>query len=217
MTALYPHVVAYSRSMGGYGAIRLGSRVGVQVALAISPQFSIDSAVAPFEPRWAGDSARIDFRSSGMLATVSSPRPMSPTIRTTSMPGMSSSIGLIPRSSTSGCSIAAIPPRASWVDTDILQQALLDLCRGTFDIPVLRAQVRQAQHSSAILYPTLPYAAVTCRAACGCHPKPVRCREMARLCWSNTPSPRPTPTSSALAIFDKAWADDSINAQMRYR
>lgn len=48
LTACYPHVVAYGQSMGGYGAIRLGGRVGAQVALAISPQFSIDPAVAPF-------------------------------------------------------------------------------------------------------------------------------------------------------------------------
>ncbi len=47
LTACYPHVVAYGQSMGGYGAIRLGGRVGAHLALAISPQFSIDPAVRP--------------------------------------------------------------------------------------------------------------------------------------------------------------------------
>ncbi|MCA0246944.1 MAG: hypothetical protein LCH93_10035 [Proteobacteria bacterium] len=48
--------------MGGYGAIRLGGHVGAQVTPAISPHFSIDPAVAAFEPRWVGDSGRIDFQ-----------------------------------------------------------------------------------------------------------------------------------------------------------
>lgn len=62
LTASYPHVVAYGQSMGAYGAIRLGGRVGAEAALAISPQFSIDPAVAPFEPRWVGDAGRLDFQ-----------------------------------------------------------------------------------------------------------------------------------------------------------
>jgi tetratricopeptide (TPR) repeat protein len=57
----YQRVVAYGSSMGGYAAIRFGGMAGATAALAISPQFSVDRRVAPFEKRWKADSDRIDF------------------------------------------------------------------------------------------------------------------------------------------------------------
>jgi tetratricopeptide (TPR) repeat protein len=45
-------VMAYGSSMGAYAAIRLGKAVGATATLAISPQYSIDSAKAPWEWRW---------------------------------------------------------------------------------------------------------------------------------------------------------------------
>jgi tetratricopeptide (TPR) repeat protein len=56
----YRRVVAYGSSMGGYAAIRFGRAVGGHVALALSPQFSIDPEVAPFENRWLGEASRIN-------------------------------------------------------------------------------------------------------------------------------------------------------------
>jgi tetratricopeptide (TPR) repeat protein len=61
-------VVAYGSSMGGYGAIRFGGMAGASVALAISPQFSIDPRTARFERRWKSDSERIDFSLERTLA-----------------------------------------------------------------------------------------------------------------------------------------------------
>jgi hypothetical protein len=57
----YERVVAYGSSMGGYAAIRFGGMAGASVALAISPQFSIDPRCVRFERRWRHDSGRIDF------------------------------------------------------------------------------------------------------------------------------------------------------------
>ena len=54
-------VLAYGSSMGGYAAIRFGGLFGATLAASFSPQFSIDPLVAPFERRWIGDGARIDF------------------------------------------------------------------------------------------------------------------------------------------------------------
>jgi lysophospholipase L1-like esterase len=62
LTKPYQRVVAYGCSMGGYGAIRFGGMAGATVALAISPQFSIDPRAARFERRWKHDSDRIDFK-----------------------------------------------------------------------------------------------------------------------------------------------------------
>ena len=57
----YARVVAYGSSMGAYAAIRFGGMAGASVALAISPQFSIDPRCVRFERRWKYDSERIDF------------------------------------------------------------------------------------------------------------------------------------------------------------
>jgi len=45
-------VLTYGSSMGGYAALRLGRAVGATATLAISPQYSIDPAKAPWEWRW---------------------------------------------------------------------------------------------------------------------------------------------------------------------
>jgi tetratricopeptide (TPR) repeat protein len=52
-TRSYDRVVSYGSSMGGYAALRFGGVAGAHAALALSPQYSIDPAVAPWEERWA--------------------------------------------------------------------------------------------------------------------------------------------------------------------
>ena len=52
VTASYKHVVAYGSSMGGYAAIRYGGWAGARLALALSPQFSLDPLKPPFDRRW---------------------------------------------------------------------------------------------------------------------------------------------------------------------
>ena len=54
-------VMTYGTSMGGYAAVRFADRVGAQVALALSPQYSIDPAKTPFETRWRPAASRIRF------------------------------------------------------------------------------------------------------------------------------------------------------------
>ncbi|WP_292047191.1 MULTISPECIES: hypothetical protein [unclassified Brevundimonas] len=54
-------VMAYGSSMGGYAAIRFAEKCGAHIALAISPQYSIDPKKVPFEKRWLSDSRRIRF------------------------------------------------------------------------------------------------------------------------------------------------------------
>jgi tetratricopeptide (TPR) repeat protein len=48
----YARVVAYGSSMGGYAALRFGGIAGAHAALALSPQYSIDPALVPWEIRW---------------------------------------------------------------------------------------------------------------------------------------------------------------------
>lgn len=69
-TAGARRIVAYGSSMGGYAALRLGRRLGADAALALSPQWTINPDKAPWEQRWASDSARIDW-----LETLDGPIP----------------------------------------------------------------------------------------------------------------------------------------------
>lgn len=218
LTAPYPHVVAYGQSMGGYGAIRLGGRVGAQVALAISPQFSIDPAVASFEPRWAGDSARIDFqveRLAGHAFVAKAyiaydPHDLDARHVDLYRPHTEIADLRLPN--------GGHPASGFMVDTGILQQTILDLCRGTLDIPALRAQARQARHGSPILYANL---AARCRHV----PRRVRLSAKASELSPGDPSllgqyaftlAHNRQFDEALAIFETARANSSINAQMRY-
>lgn len=61
-TASYQRVIAYGSSMGGFAALRYGASCGATVGLALSPQYSVDPAIVPFDRRWAEDVARIVFR-----------------------------------------------------------------------------------------------------------------------------------------------------------
>jgi hypothetical protein len=52
-TRRYARVVAYGSSMGAYAAIRLAGLAGAHAVLALSPQYSIDPELTPWEHRWA--------------------------------------------------------------------------------------------------------------------------------------------------------------------
>lgn len=48
-------------SMGGYGALLMGGRIGATRAVVFSPQCSVDPAKTPFDTRWNDDAAGLDF------------------------------------------------------------------------------------------------------------------------------------------------------------
>ena len=47
--------------MGGYAALRFAGALGAEAAIAISPQYSLDRRVVPFERRWRREAARLRF------------------------------------------------------------------------------------------------------------------------------------------------------------
>ena len=64
----FDRVSAYGSSMGAYAAIRLGGLAGATTAIALSPQFSIDPRLVPFEDRWDPDARRLDYEIERRLA-----------------------------------------------------------------------------------------------------------------------------------------------------
>lgn len=61
-TAGYDQVISYGSSMGGFAALNYGTRCGAGIGIAISPQFSVNPEIVPFEDRWLSDVRRIAFR-----------------------------------------------------------------------------------------------------------------------------------------------------------
>lgn len=57
----YDRVLTYGSSMGAYAALRFATACGAQAAIALSPQYSVDPAVAPFENRWQPDVVQTQF------------------------------------------------------------------------------------------------------------------------------------------------------------
>lgn len=54
-------VITYGSSMGGYAAIRFADAAGAHAALALSPQYTLDPAVASHDWRWSQDVSRIPW------------------------------------------------------------------------------------------------------------------------------------------------------------
>lgn len=57
--------ITYGSSMGGYAALRFADSIGVDAALALSPQYSINPARVTFEKRWLQDAERITWLPEG--------------------------------------------------------------------------------------------------------------------------------------------------------
>lgn len=52
-------IITYGSSMGGYGAVRFADAVGAQAVVALSPQYTLDPAVAGHDARWSQDVDKI--------------------------------------------------------------------------------------------------------------------------------------------------------------
>jgi hypothetical protein len=140
----YRRVISYGSSMGGYAAVRYGGAAGAETALAISPQFSIDPMVVPFERRWDAEARQIDFAlerrwTPASVATayiLYDPRTLDR--RHVALFAARGRVVRVPMPN-SGHSIARF-----LADYGLLQQAVLDVAHGAFDAAALRRAARAA-------------------------------------------------------------------------
>ncbi|HWI85377.1 MAG TPA: alpha/beta fold hydrolase [Sphingomonas sp.] len=146
VTQGYSKVIAYGSSMGGFAALRYGAACGATVGVALSPQFSVDPAVVPFDRRWADDVARIAFRKYDQppLATqyiVYDPRD----------PYDGPHFQLFAeRSPTCGVPVphGGHPVGGYLVETDMLRRLLERVERGTFDHEAFARELRRRRRRS---------------------------------------------------------------------
>lgn len=59
-------VATYGSSMGGYGAALMSAQLGVP-AIALSPQFTLDAGIAPWETRWREEAREIGAFDNGAM------------------------------------------------------------------------------------------------------------------------------------------------------
>lgn len=139
-TRPYARTLAYGSSMGAYAALRLGGVVGATAALALSPQYSIDPETVPWEHRWPTHARRF--------------RPVWE--RTLPFPRLSQAVVVYDPLNLDRRHIAllqahlpiqtvALPDAGHPVtgflhQAGLLQDAVLDMVRGTFDARALEAE-----------------------------------------------------------------------------
>ena len=150
-------VFTYGSSMGGYAALRFAGALGAVGVIAISPQFSLDHRVVPWERRWRPEAARIRF-----LAWPDDPAPPA-------------TVFFDPRGSdarhvalwAAGRVVVAMPlpysghPSGAFLaELGLLRPAVLDILAGRFDAAALvraaRARRRWAGRTFAALADAQP-------------------------------------------------------------
>lgn len=148
LTKAYRRVVAYGSSMGADAAIRYGGWAGAHVALAISPQFTLDPRRRPFDKRWVNDLNGVRFiheerRDAVRQAVV---------IYDSESKIDSAHVALLHGLTT----VDAIPlpdsghPSAGFLnDLGLFHQIVLDVCAGEFDPKKLMTEAgRRCQESA---------------------------------------------------------------------
>ena len=155
-TSGHKRVLAYGSSMGAYAAIRFGRLAGAGEAFALSPQFSLDPSFVPFEYRWKADASRLDFSIERRLYSLGfvesaivlyDPRDLDRrhvdlfrdhvNVRDVRLPG------------------AGHPVTGYLAELEILQRAILEVVRGTFDADAFAREAFRARRRSPQYYRTL--------------------------------------------------------------
>jgi pimeloyl-ACP methyl ester carboxylesterase len=145
----YRRVVTYGSSMGAYAAIRFAGLVGAHAILALSPQYSIDPAVVPWERRWLESGRHFNRRWE----------------QTLDFPAVGEAYVVFDPEQADGRHIARLaenfrfepiaipfgghPISAMLAEVGLLQQLILDICAGQFDLPAFLQRVLERQTLSA--------------------------------------------------------------------
>lgn len=145
-TAGYAKVIAYGSSMGGFAALRYGSACGATVGIALSPQYTVDPDVVPFDRRWADDVSRIAFRGDDLP-----PLPTQYIVYDPRDPHDRPHFELFAaRSPTRGVPVphGGHPVGGYLAETDMLHPLLEKIERGTFDHKAFARELRRRRRRS---------------------------------------------------------------------
>ncbi|WBH18054.1 hypothetical protein [Sphingomonas radiodurans] len=146
----YDRVITYGSSMGGYAALRYAVPCGAQVATAISPQFSVDPRVTPWEVRWQPDVVRTRFAEPPYVAAPRQYVFYDPRValdeRHVDLIASAGATERIP------IPYGGHPVGALLAETGVLQAAIRGIVAGDFDPRAVRTQVRRERFASQHQY-----------------------------------------------------------------
>lgn len=142
----YDRVITYGSSMGGYAAWRYAADCGADTAIALSPQYSGDPKVVPWETRWQADVARTRFAEPPYVGGAQGYVFYDPRLalddRHAAMIAEASGAARIP------VPFGGHPVGPLLVETGVLQQAIRAIVAGTFDPASVRSQIRHERRRS---------------------------------------------------------------------
>jgi lysophospholipase L1-like esterase len=154
--APFDRVSAYGSSMGAYAAMRLGRLAGATTAIALSPQFSIDPRIVPFEDRWNPDARRLDYeieRRLGRKGFVSSADVFyDPANRDARHVELYRSALEVRDVRLPDC---GHPVTGFLAEVGLLQRAVLEAAQGTFDRAAFEREALEMRERSAQYHATL--------------------------------------------------------------
>jgi hypothetical protein len=145
----YQRVVAYGSSMGAYAAIRFGGLAGAHVILALSPQYSIDPAVVPWERRWRESGRQFNGRWEQTLAFPSVDEAY---VVYDPENNDNKHVSLLAekfRFEPIAIAFGGHPISGMLAEVGLLQKLILDICASQFDQPAFMACVLERQSVSA--------------------------------------------------------------------
>lgn len=143
----YDRVITYGSSMGGYAALRYAVACSADTAIALSPQFSVDPRVTPWETRWQADVARTRFAEPPYAGAPTAyvfydPRQALDARHAAMIADASSAATAIP------IPFGGHPVGPLLVETGALQRAIHAIVAGDFHPSTVRQQVRRARRQS---------------------------------------------------------------------
>lgn len=148
--------VAYGSSMGGYAAVRLADAIGADAVLALSPQWSIDPAIASWDNRWSQDAHRIRWLST--MAVPLRPAPSSVLVYDPHLPLDRRHALLIAEQTGSHLLPVAhcLHPASTFLgEVSLLRGLLEDLLYDRFDAHAMATEIRARRATSSVYLGTL--------------------------------------------------------------
>jgi tetratricopeptide (TPR) repeat protein len=148
--------VAYGSSMGGYAAVRLADAIGADAVLALSPQWSIDPAIANWDNRWSQDAHRIRWLST--MAVPLRPAPSSVLVYDPHLPLDRRHALLIAEQTGSHLLPVAhcLHPASTFLgEVSLLRGLLEDLLYDRFDAHAMATEIRARRATSSVYLGTL--------------------------------------------------------------
>lgn len=142
----YRRAITYGSSKGGYAALRYAVSCGADTAIALSPQFSVNPRVAPWEVRWQADVVRTQFNEPPCDPAATQYVFYDPRVTLDAR-----HVDLIERAGPViriPIPYGGHPVGALLAETGVLQAAIRGIVAGDFDPRLVRTQVRRERHAS---------------------------------------------------------------------